>query len=325
MNHAQNTPGYPVRLQIAFTNRDGVDRAYMLTELGGQGALVELPLATASRYVESGQADEFEGPVPPQFGRRVPLVRAKAEGCGCSGKKEPPKERSPWGRLAGLEMVGEPLFAVAESDGPRVACAGAECCDDNAQAGTPSGVRFDRYAVAEDGGYELRDSVSAPLPKNLINKYSERGPACLPWVRVSRDPKRFKECLNKAIDIGPMDNGEAVFKLVGEHLATEDQEVFLAILVDSQLRVRAISEIARGSRDRTAVSVPDTLRVAIVEGSMAFIVVHNHPSGVAHPSEADIELTKALKEAARTVSLELLDHVIVGTGKFYSFAAHNKL
>jgi proteasome lid subunit RPN8/RPN11 len=321
MNHAQNTPGYPVRLQIAFTNRDGVDRAYQLTELAGVGALVELPLATAQRYVEKDEADEYQGPVPPQFGRRVPFVKTESS-CGCSGKK---KERSPFGRLAGLEMVGEPLFAVAEGEEIRVACAGAECCEDNAQAGTPSGVRFDRYAVAEDGGYELRDSQSSLFPAKLTGRYAARGPECLPWVRVTRDPSRFKACLAKARAIGPMDNSKAVYRLVGEYMATQDQEVFLAILVDSQNNVRAISEIARGSRDRTAVSIPDTLRVVIVEGAMAFIVVHNHPSGVAHPSEADIDLTKALKEAAKKVNLDLLDHVIIGTGKYYSFAEHNKL
>jgi hypothetical protein len=321
----QNTPGYSVRTQIAFAIRDGVTRAYMLTEIGGAGRFVEIPLETAKSWVEHGQADEFQYPtLPPQFGRQVSFVEVKGA-CGCQHKER----TSPVGRLLGSDiiMVGEPVFAVAEGDEGKVACMGAECDAEEIGEGSPRGIRFDRYAVADDGGYELRDSVSSELPENLINRYSKRAPACLPWVRVTRDPRRFRTCLAKAREIGPMSDSEAVYKLVGDHLVREDQEVFLAILVDVQLHVRAISEIARGSRDRTAVSIPDTLRVAIVEGVTGIIVCHNHPSAVARPSEADIELTRALAEACKKVQLSLLDHVIVGGGSppYYSFSQHNKL
>jgi DNA repair protein RadC len=326
MNHAQNTPGYPVRIQVVFTLRDGVSRAWMVTELGGCGALVAMPFETAKAFVEKDQADEFLGPVPLNFGRALPLANLEKEAgpsgsCGC----HKPAARNPQGRLAGEVAVGEPLFAVAEGEDLRVACAGEECCEEEIGEGTPKGIRFDRYAVAEDGGYELRDSVQAELPKRLVEIYGKRAPACLPWVRISRDPARFRQCLARAKALGPMDNPESIYKLVGEHLASEDQEVFLVILLDSQLHVRAVSELARGSRDRTAVSIPDTLRVALVEGSMAFVVVHNHPSGVLKPSEADEQLTEALRDAAKKVQLNLMDHVIVGANGYYSFYQHRNV
>jgi DNA repair protein RadC len=107
---------------------------------------------------------------------------------------------------------------------------------------------------------------------------------------------------------------------------TQDQEVFLVILLDVQLGVRGISEIARGSRDKVDVPVPDVLRIGIVDGASGMILVHNHPSGAAvHPSDSDKMLTKTLKEACETVHLEMLDHVIVAGDKTYSFAKSGKM
>jgi DNA repair protein RadC len=297
-----NTPGYPVRLQFLFSQGG----ALLLTEISGRKVFVPFDAKAARSFVEKGEADEIAAP---------------GASCGCKHAAPPAPNRA--GRIAAVGIVvGEPLLAVAEGVEDRVACCGEECAGE-LQEGQPRSLRFDRYAVAEDGGYELRDSVTEELPENLVNTFAQRGPSCLPWVRISRDPNRFRACLAKARAIGPMDDASAVYKLVGEHLAKEDQEVFLVILLDSQLHVRAISEIARGSRDRTAVSIPDALRVALVDGAMSMIVVHNHPSGEVRPSSSDEQLTAALKIACQKVGLQLMDHVIVGAGRrrYYSFAA----
>jgi DNA repair protein RadC len=321
MNLAQNTPGYSERLTYVFTLLNGVPRAWMLSELAGHAVLVPLAFETCRRWVEQGLADERVLTVPPEYGRSVPLVElVQPAGCGClhPSTPEPWKRTSPVGRLA-EGTVGEPLLAVAEGGATRVVCCGSEC--DGTAEGTPSGVRFDRFAVAEDGGFERKESAVTPFPSDLIELYKGRqSRTCLPWVRITRDPKRFEACMDVARRIGPMDNPKRVVQLVGKHLAAEDQEVFLVILVDGQLQVRGISEMARGARDNTAISVPDTLRVAIVDGATGIIVVHNHPSGVPYPSEADKKVTEVLREAAHTVRLELMDHVIIAGAKFYSFA-----
>jgi DNA repair protein RadC len=348
MNHAKNTPGYDHRLQVAFSIKDGAERAWMLTNLEGRACFVSMSFEVARGYVEKDLADEL----PPgtvtntqMYGRQVALTElVHSSSCCPSCAAGKPCEKSATagildvsvvgvqktetvvagrGRLVSGTAVREPLLAVAEGTENRVACCGGAC----EGAGTPSAIMFDRYSAAADGkSYELRDTTQPlPLPRKLISKYADRAPVCLPWVRVTRDPERFRDCLAAARALGRMDSAESVAKLVGEYLAGQDQEVFLVIMVDVQLQVRGISEIARGARDRVDIPVPDTLRIAIVDGASAIIVCHNHPTGVLKPSESDELLTKTLQEAADTVKINLLDHVIVGAKGHYSFADHGKL
>lgn len=226
------------------------------------------------------------------------------------------------GRLvSGATAVGEPLMGVAEGTEDRVACCGGACED---RAGTPRAIVFDRYKPNPEGGYAVAESTTHEFPPELASAYAERAPTCLPWVRITRSPENFRGCLAAARTIGPIKDKTAVRKLVGEYLMEQDQEVFLVILLDVQSQVRGISEVARGSRDRVDVPVPDVLRIAIVDGATAIILVHNHPSGVNKPSHSDEMLTKTLRDACKEINLRLMDHVILAGDKAYSFVTDHK-
>ena len=286
--------------------------------------------------------DGFERWVPVTFNDVPPQATPSTSGAPCGCKKEAAAALldvdvvgvqktetvvAGRGRLVSGATVGEPLIAVAEGTENRVACCGGACED---RAGTPNAVIFDRYVLGATGangtnGYEIKDSTEYAFPKELSGMYAQRAPSCLPWVRVTRDPERFRGCLAAARALGPIENSKAVSKLVGKYLVEQDQEVFLVIMIDTQLQVRGISEIARGARDKVDVPVPDVLRIAIVDGASAIIVCHPHPSGVIKPSKSDEILTKTLKEATEAVHIKLLDHVIVAGNKYYSFADHGKL
>jgi len=92
------------------------------------------------------------------------------------------------------------------------------------------------------------------------------------------------------------------------------------VLLDTQLQVRGVGEISRGARDSVQTPIPDILRLPIVEGAKAMIVMHNHPSGKVNPSKADKALTKTLKQACDTVNIDLFDHLVVGPNEYFSFA-----
>ena len=231
------------------------------------------------------------------------------------------KVRTGPGRLLLAGEVSEPILAVSEGVVDEV-CGVGECCE---SAGAPRAVRFDRYKKNPiEAAYDVEPGTAHPLPSKLTRIYKE-SPACIPFVSVSRDPASFRNCLAMARRIGPILDAKKIYELLGDYLCRMDQEVFLVVLLDSQLQVRGVSEIARGGRDAVTVPVPDVLRIAIVDGASAIVVVHNHPSGVLKPSESDKLLTKSLQKAAKEVHLRLFDHVIVGAGGFYSFAQHDLL
>ena len=104
------------------------------------------------------------------------------------------------------------------------------------------------------------------------------------------------------------------------------QEAFYCVYLDRKNHPMGRHLITLGTATSTLVSPKEVFRGAIIAGAVALIVAHNHPSGDPAPSSADIQVTRQLREAARVLDFELLDHVIVGDPKadpagrgFYSF------
>jgi DNA repair protein RadC len=93
------------------------------------------------------------------------------------------------------------------------------------------------------------------------------------------------------------------------------QEVFMAIFLDAQHRVIASEELFQGTLTQTSVYPREVVKRAMHHNAAAVIFAHNHPSGVAEPSQSDRQLTDALKQALALVDVRVLDHFIVaGTG-----------
>ncbi|CAL1239290.1 RadC family protein [Candidatus Methylocalor cossyra] len=102
-------------------------------------------------------------------------------------------------------------------------------------------------------------------------------------------------------------------------------EVFGCLFLDSQNRVIAFEELFRGTIDGASVYPREVVKKALDRNAAAVIFAHNHPSGVAEPSEADRHLTARLKQALALVDIRVLDHFVVGDGEPYSFAEHGLL
>lgn len=102
-------------------------------------------------------------------------------------------------------------------------------------------------------------------------------------------------------------------------------EVFACLFLDNQHRVLRAQELFRGTIDGASVYPREVVKQALAENAAAVIFAHNHPSGVAEPSEADRFLTERLRQALALVDIRVLDHFIVGDGEAYSFAEHGLL
>jgi DNA repair protein RadC len=103
-------------------------------------------------------------------------------------------------------------------------------------------------------------------------------------------------------------------------LGGRHQEVFLVLFLDTQHRVIASEELFHGTLGQTSVYPREVVKRALAHNAAAVILAHNHPSGVAEPSQSDQMLTDALKQALSLVDVRVLDHFIVTAGQTLSFA-----
>ncbi len=114
---------------------------------------------------------------------------------------------------------------------------------------------------------------------------------------------------------------EAIHRYLVARLREEPQEVFLGLFLDSQLKLIASEELARGSISAAQVYPREVVKAALRLGAAAVVFAHNHPSGHPQPSTQDRALTERLKTALATVDVRLLDHFVVGEGEPVSLAA----
>lgn len=117
-----------------------------------------------------------------------------------------------------------------------------------------------------------------------------------------------------------LESPRAVRDFLAVALGTLPHEVFGLLHLDNRHRLIEWQELFRGTLDGATVHPREVVKEALARNSAACILVHNHPSGVAEPSQADELITRRLKEALALVEVRVLDHVIVAGGELSSFA-----
>jgi DNA repair protein RadC len=113
---------------------------------------------------------------------------------------------------------------------------------------------------------------------------------------------------------------EAVRDCLRIHFAGREHESFVAMFLDAQHRLIVTVELFRGTLSQTSVYPREVVKAALRENAAAVIFSHNHPSGVAEPSQSDRMLTDALKQALALVDVRVLDHFVVAGTSVLSFA-----
>jgi DNA repair protein RadC len=108
-------------------------------------------------------------------------------------------------------------------------------------------------------------------------------------------------------------------------LSRREEEVFVCIWLDAQHKVIQIEQAFTGTLTQTSVYPREIVKKALERNAAAVIFAHNHPSGVAQPSQADELLTRNLKEALALVDVKVLDHFIIAGNQAISFAERGLL
>ncbi len=106
--------------------------------------------------------------------------------------------------------------------------------------------------------------------------------------------------------------------LVQYEMSALEQEELRVILLDTRNRVMDIASVYRGSLNSSQVRVGELFKTAVRRNCAALIVVHNHPSGDPAPSPDDIAITRAIVQAGKLLDVEVLDHLVIGRGRFIS-------
>jgi len=158
--------------------------------------------------------------------------------------------------------------------------------------------------------------LSRLAPNELQARFALGGPAAARVaaafalgreVERSRRPQRAS-----------MRSPRRVFDAVAPDLRGLERERFLVLLLDGKHRLKRKETVSEGTLTTSLVHPREVFRPAVRESAAAVVVVHNHPSGDPEPSLEDLEVTRRLIDAGRLLGVPLLDHVIVGDGRFES-------
>jgi DNA repair protein RadC len=132
--------------------------------------------------------------------------------------------------------------------------------------------------------------------------------------------------LTESLKAGPsLASPRATCDFLSAKLRDLEHEVFCCLYLDKRHRLIEYEELFRGTIDGASVHPREIVKLALQRNAAAVIIAHNHPSGIAEPSQADELITQRVKEALGLVDIRLLDHIIVGDGMIVSLAERGLL
>jgi DNA repair protein RadC len=130
--------------------------------------------------------------------------------------------------------------------------------------------------------------------------------------------RRHLSATMKAGDL--LSSPDLVRQYLSAQLRHQPREVFAVLFLDNQNRLITYEELFFGTIDGAAVYPREVVRRAMVHNAAALVLAHNHPSGIAEPSQADQRITQRLQAALELIDVRILDHMVVGDLEVVSFA-----
>jgi DNA repair protein RadC len=118
---------------------------------------------------------------------------------------------------------------------------------------------------------------------------------------------------------------QAVTDYLTTALRDQKREIFKVLFLDKALRILGERDLFYGTIDEAAVHPREIIKAALEFHASSLVLVHNHPSGKVEPSREDYEITQKIKAACQTVSIRVLDHIIIGENQYFSFSERNSL
>jgi len=115
---------------------------------------------------------------------------------------------------------------------------------------------------------------------------------------------------------------QAVYGFLKADLEMLTQEMFYALYLNTKGRLIKKQLLFMGSLSSAIVHPREVFKHAVTVSAASIIIVHNHPSGDPTPSPSDIDITETMVETGRLMGIDVMDHIVIGQGKYYSFREH---
>jgi DNA repair protein RadC len=183
-----------------------------------------------------------------------------------------------------------------------------------------SAVDLARTLLQNFGG--IRGTLNAP--QNELTGIHGIGMAKAAILFAAREcsSRYLRERLRPGVTIGsPGDSRDFLLAT----LRDRQHEVFCCLFLDNRHRVLAFDELFRGTIDAAAVYPREIVKQALGRNAAAVILAHNHPSGIAEPSQSDQLITRRIRDALELVDIRLLDHFVIGDNCCVSLASRGML
>ena len=169
---------------------------------------------------------------------------------------------------------------------------------------------------------ETRGSIAALLSDSLGSYHVEK----LASQRLLAAREFIKRSLAEGFRNGEaMTSPQAVRDYLRISLMGRGHEVFMVLFLDAQHRLIEAEEMFRGTLTQTSVYPREVVKRCLYFNAAAVLFAHNHPSGVAQPSQSDELLTRSLREALSLIEVKVLDHFVIGGNAVMSFAERGLL
>ena len=178
-------------------------------------------------------------------------------------------------------------------------------------------VELARQLLREYGG--IQPLLQLPYAKFCAHK----GLGKSRYVQLHAAVALARRTIEQQLSKTRVNSPEEVVDYLRLQLAGETREVFAVLYLDNANSMLRFVRLFAGSQSSTEIHPAEIMRTALECRASAMILCHNHPSGNCNPSQADNLATRRIANAAAMLDLRLLDHVIIGSGKVYSYANNN--
>ena len=178
-----------------------------------------------------------------------------------------------------------------------------------------SAVDLARQLLAEFGSLQqlilASESAVCAMPGLGPTKYAQLQAVKELGLRLAKETLTEPDNMTSSRQVG---------EYLCQHLGHYQREVFALLMLDSQHRLIHLEELFQGTIDSASVHPREVVKTVLKHNAAAVIFSHNHPSGVAEPSQSDRLLTDSLMQALDLVGVRVLDHIVVGRRQWVSFA-----